>query len=87
MSFPAPQDGSALTVEVFAFSGIIGSVIVYGEVKTWHNMVQKALENPVLRGASAVLTPYSNCTAAFLLWAYIPEETLKAFGVTYYPSK
>lgn len=23
----------------------------------------------------------------FLLWAYIPEETLHHFGVTYYPSK
>ncbi|RLN51246.1 hypothetical protein BBJ28_00015673 [Nothophytophthora sp. Chile5] len=80
-SFKELQRLHAMRMELFGFGGWLASTLFYGGSRTrpWSDL--RIFLNVLTR--SLVVLP----VVLFLMWAYVPETTLEAYGFTYFPSK
>ncbi|RLN95743.1 hypothetical protein BBJ28_00013403 [Nothophytophthora sp. Chile5] len=80
-SFKELQRLHAMRMELFGFGGWLASTLFYGGSRTrpWSN--PRIFINVLTRSLVVVTV------VLFLVWAYVPETTLEAYGFTYFPSK
>jgi phosphatidylinositol glycan class P protein len=77
MSFLETQRIHAMQMEIYGFSGWIASIVIFGNTR----------RRSILRVMSVICISDTNRIVCYLLWAYLPDEMLKEYGITYYPSR